>query len=102
MRKATFDSKQETTKFMTVDGRTTVQICMNGEEVQREQEDGTKVNEYVYDFNEFTEENPDIDAIKANPENYLDYSPAKAATAEERIESLEDAVDAILVATLEA
>lgn len=102
MQKAEFDSKQETVTFMEAGEKTTVQICMNGKEVTKTQEDGSTSTGYVYDWNMWTEADPDRDAIKKNPEDYLDYVPEQAATQEERIKSLEDTVDELLIAQLEA
>ena len=98
--KARFSEKQDPVKFTTIGAKTTVQICINEETETVTPENGDPYQGYVYDFHEWTEENPDADAIKKNPENYLNYEPSKP-TQEERIRSLEDTVDTLLVASLE-
>lgn len=90
MKKAQFAEKQEKAAFQTTDGKTTVRICMNEQTVDiTDQETGEiTATEYVYDFNEWTdaEENIDQDAIKADPESYLNYTPAPELTDKEKIE----------------
>ncbi|MDY2837615.1 MAG: hypothetical protein SOT60_06750 [Bilifractor sp.] len=72
-----------------MDGKTFVQICLNEAEKTVEDMDGEIHTEYEYDFNEFAEESPDVDAIKINPEKYLDYQPPKEQTDKQRIATLE-------------
>lgn len=53
-----------------------VQICLHEEtEEVTDPETGETSEEYVYDFNEWHEAHPDIEAIEADPESYLDYQP---------------------------
>ena len=89
MTKANFDAKQPSVNIATIDGKTTVQICLNETEKAVENMDGETHTEYEYDFNEWVEESPDVDAIKTNPEKYLDYRPPKEQTDKEKIASLE-------------
>lgn len=55
---------------------------------QRQPEEGEPYTAYLYDFNEWTaaEEDVDEDAIKANPEEYAGYTPAPELTDREKIE----------------
>lgn len=69
-----------------MDGKTTAQICLNEEIVEKETEEGQKRTAYAYDFNEWTEEDVDQDAITAAPDDYIDYQPEKELTTEEKAE----------------
>lgn len=86
--KKEFDSKQETVTITTLDGVSTVQICTGEEVAQRMPEEGEPYKAYLYDFNEWTaaEEDVDEDAIKANPEEYVGYTPAPELTTDEKAE----------------
>lgn len=102
-KKAIFDSKQPSVQIFTVDGKTTVQICLNEvEETVTSAEDGNQTVQYSYDFNEFTDKTDsiDIDAIKADPSAYLEYQPAADPTAEERLSELEQAVQDLAMVTV--
>ena len=100
MTKARSDSKQLTVQTHVVDGKTTVQIFINEEtEKVNPIDGGDSYTQYVYDFNEWTDdsENVDVDAIKANPASYIDYQPAPKMTAEQqRIADLEDMITSII------
>lgn len=103
MTKAIFSEKQETVQTFTVDGNTTVIICLNEEEVAEPQTEGeASCTEYSYDFNSFTDVsgNIDLDAVKADPAAYLTYQPASAPTAEERLSELEQAFQDLALSTL--
>lgn len=100
MIKATFDSPQDAVKTTTLDGMTTVQLCLREAKEMVTPEEGEPYTQYIYDYHEWAEASPDIDTIKADPEKYLDYEPSKP-TQEERIRNLEDTVDTLLVASLE-
>jgi hypothetical protein len=89
MTKAIFGEKQPSVRTTTMDGKTFVYICLNETEITVENMDGESHAEYEYDFNEWSEESPDIDAIKASPEKYLGYRPPKEKTDEEKIASQE-------------
>lgn len=89
MIRATFGEKQPSVRTTIMDGKTFVQICVNEAGKTVGNMDGETHTEYEYDFNEWSEESPDIDAIKANPEKYLDYRPPKEITDKEKIASLE-------------
>lgn len=98
--KARFSEKQDQVKFTTIGTKTTVQICLNEETETVTPVTGDPYKDYVYDFHEFTEENPDTDAIKKNPENYLDYEPT-VLSQDDRIKILEDTIEKLLIANLE-
>lgn len=104
MTKAVFSDPQSAVQSFSVDGNITVVICLNEETktVEPQSEEESSYTEYLYDFNEFTdlEKNIDLDAIKANPEQYLNYKPAKAPTAEERLAELEQAVQDMALAQM--
>lgn len=89
MIRATFSERQPSVSTATMDGKTFVQICVNEAEKTVDNMDGESHTEYEYDFNEWSEKSPDIDAIKASPEKYLDYRPPKEKTDKEKIASLE-------------
>lgn len=93
MTKAIFSEKQPSVKTAEVDGKTTVFICLNETEKTVEDMDGNSHVEYEYDFNEWTEENPDTDAISKNPDKYIDYQPPKELTDTEKIASLESQLE---------
>ena len=86
--KKEFDSKQETVTITTLDGMSTVQICTGEEVAQRRPEEGEPYTAYLYDFTEWTaaEEDVDEDAIRANPEEYVGYTPAPELTTDEKAE----------------
>lgn len=99
--KREFDSKQETVTITTLDGVSTVQICIGEEVAQRQPEEGEPYTAYLYDFNEWTaaEEDVDKDAIKANPEEYVGYTPAPELTTDEKAEkALANAEYAVILA----
>lgn len=83
MTKALFaEKRKEIVTFENADGTTTVQICLNGETVKQETEDGKKYTEYRYDFNEFTGDASsdfDLEAVKAEPAKYLDFAVLEKA-----------------------
>lgn len=89
MIRAIFGERQPSVSTATMDGKTFVQICLKETEKTVDNMDGETHTEYEYDFNEFAEEYPDVDAIKANPEKYLDYQPPKKQTDKQRIAYLE-------------
>ena len=70
-------------------------ICLNEIEVTEENMNGedssTPVTMYEYDYNEIIEDIGvlDIDDIKVNPENYLNYAKSVEKTDKERIAELE-------------
>lgn len=99
--KREFDSKQEAVTITTLDGVSTVQICTGEEVAQRQPEEGEPYTAYLYDFNEWrsAEEDVDADAIKANPEDYADYTPAPELTVDEKAEkALANAEYAVILA----
>lgn len=99
MTKAIFSEKQDPVRFTEIDGKTTVQICINEDIEEATEEEGDTAAQYAYDFNEWTEksENVDKDAITANPENYIDYVPGPEPTAtEQRITDIEDTIADVL------
>lgn len=99
--KREFDSKQEAVTITTLDGVSTVQICTGEEVAQRQPEEGEPYTAYLYDFNEWTaaEEDVDEDAIRANPEEYVGYTPAPELTTDEKAEkALANAEYAVILA----
>lgn len=86
--KREFDSKQEAVTITTLDGVSTVQICTGEEVAQRKPEEGEPYTAYLYDFTEWTEAEEDVDedAIRANPEEYVGYTPAPELTTDEKAE----------------
>ena len=65
-------------------------------------EEGEAYTQYVYDFNEFTDETGKIDLTRINesPESYLNYQPAAKPSAEERLAELEQAVQDMALAQM--
>lgn len=102
MTKAKFDSKQPAVQSFTVDEKTTVQICLNEKTETITPEEGEAYTQYVYDFNEFTDETGKIDLTRINesPESYLNYQPAAEPSAEERLAELEQAVQDMALAQM--
>ena len=99
--KREFSSKQDAVKITTLDGRSTVQICTGEEVAERRPEEGGPYTAYLYDFNEWTaaEEDVDEDAIRANPEEYVGYTPAPELTTDEKVEkALANAEYAVILA----
>lgn len=90
MRKARFAEKQKEVTLVTVDGQTTVRVCLHESPVDVENPETGEITgqEYLYDSNEWSdaEDNIDEDAIKANPEDYLDYEPTPELSDSEKIE----------------
>ena len=101
MTKAIFSEKQPSVKTAEVDGKTTVFICLNETEKTVEDMEGNSHVEYEYDFNEWTEEKPDIESINKNPDKYIDYQPPKELTDKEKIASLEAQLEQTQVALTE-
>ena len=93
MTKAIFAEKQPSVKTAEIDGKTTVFICLNETEKTVEDMNGNSHVEYEYDFNEFTEEKPDVESINKNPDKYIDYQPPKELTDKEKIASLESQLE---------
>ena len=85
--KAIFSSRQNAVKATTIGGRTTVQICLNEEKKNIENpETGTVEVGYVYDFNEWTAENVNVNAVKKDPESYINYIPGPEPSEEDRLD----------------
>lgn len=50
------------------------------------EETGETSTRYEYDFNEWTADDVDQDAIQKDPASYLDYTPASEPTLTEQVE----------------
>lgn len=98
MTKSRFMEKQPPVTVIKKD-KVYVFICLNETEVTEEsmngnmnsEESSTPVTMYEYDYNEIIEDIGilDIDDVKKNPENYLEYEKAVEKTDKERIAELE-------------
>ena len=98
MIKSRFMEKQPSVKVIEKD-KVYVFICLNEAEVTEENMNGDMSNEepsepvtmYEYDYNEIIEDVGvlDIDDIKTNPEDYLNYKKNIPKTDSERIAELE-------------
>ena len=105
MTKAKFTEKQQPVTVIEKD-KTYVYICLNEKEVKEENmsesETSISMAMYEYDYNEIIEDIGvlDIDDIKVNPENYLEYEKVEK-TDKERIAELE-ALNAEMSATLDS
>ena len=93
MTKAIFAEKQPSVKTAEIDGKTTVFICLNETEKTAEDMDGNSHVEYEYDFNEWTEEKPDIEAISKNPDKYIE----KIASLESQLEQTQAALQDLIM-----
>lgn len=107
MTKARFAAKQEPVTVTQIDGTNYYQICLHEQDVQTqsgmgpEDETAAAVTEYEYDFNEWHDSTTDPEAVKADPEKYLAYSPVddlpepeRTKTTEARLVALERAQEA--------
>lgn len=107
MTRARFAAKQEPVTVTQIDGVNYFQICLHEQEVQaqngigRGDETAAAVTEYEYDFNEWHDATTDPEAVKADPEKYLTYTPVddlpepeRAKTTEARLAALEKAQEA--------
>nr|WP_297936912.1 hypothetical protein [uncultured Lachnoclostridium sp.] len=94
MTKSRFMEKQQPVTVIEKD-KVYVFICLNETEVTEENMNGDESSEpvtmYEYDYNEIIEDIGvlDIDDVKENPENYLEYEKAVEKTDKERIAELE-------------
>lgn len=107
MTKARFMEQQQPVIVVEKD-KTYVYICLNGKEVKEENtnmesETSEPTMMYEYDYNEIIEDlgTLDIEDIKANPENYLNYEKEVEKTDKERIAELE-AMNSEMSATLDS
>lgn len=110
MTKARFAEKQQPVTVTQIGEENYFQICLNEAEVKTESgmemsEDGkadaVTTTEYEYDFNEWHDSITDPEAVKADPEKYLNYSPVdnlaepvRTRTTEARLSALEQAQEA--------
>lgn len=107
MTRARFAAKQEPVTVTQIDGVNYFQICLHEQEVQaqngigRGDETAAAVTEYEYDLNEWHDATTDTEAVKADPEKYLTYTPVddlpepeRAKTTEARLAALEKAQEA--------
>lgn len=107
MQKVKFTEKQQPVTAIEKD-KTYVYICLNEKEVKEENintesETSEPMTMYEYDYNEIIEDAGvlDIDDIKVNPENYLNYEKEIEKTDKERIAELE-AMNSEMSATLDS
>lgn len=105
MTRARFAAKQDPVTVTQIEGVNYFQICLHEQETQTQYgPDGMgsePVTEYEYDFNEWHDSTTDAEAVKADPEKYLTYSPVddlpdpeKTKTTEARLVALEKAQEA--------
>ena len=107
MTKAMFAERQDPVTVTQIEGVNYFQICLHEQEVQvqrgldPEGKGSEPVTEYEYDFNEWHDSMTDPEAVKADPEKYLTYSPVddlpepeRAKTTEARLVALERAQEA--------
>ena len=107
MTRARFAERQDPVTVTQIEGVNYFQICLHEQEVQTQRSldpDGKEsepVTEYEYDFNEWHDSTTDPEAVKADPEKYLAYSPVddlpepeRAKTTEARLAALEKAQEA--------
>lgn len=92
--KAKFLEEQPPVKTVDYGDKTRVFLALNGHivtesnDILRQQ----PINYYEYEVNEFMCATSMVDAIKSAPESYINYTPPKEPTAEERLAALEDYV----------
>lgn len=107
MTKAMFAERQDPVTVTQIEGVNYFQICLHEQEVQSqygldpEGKGSEPVTEYEYDFNEWHDATTDPEAVKADPEKYLTYTPVddlpepeRAKTTEARLAALEKAQEA--------
>jgi len=88
MKKALFAERQDAVRITAIDGVSTVQICQNEQKSNIENPETGEVDTgYLYDYNEWTASNADVDAdaIKKDPTAYLNFEPAAELTDAEKI-----------------
>lgn len=80
MIKAKFTSEQQPVRIVEDGNKVYVYICLNGvhgADVQDGVDGGQLAEEYIeYEYNEFVadKDSIDLDDVRNNPENYLDYT----------------------------
>ena len=107
MTKAIFAARQDPVTVTQIEGVNYFQICLHEQEVQTQRgldPDGMGselATEYEYDFNEWHDATTDPEAVKADPEKYLAYTPVddlpepeRTKTTEARLVALERAQEA--------
>ena len=107
MTKAMFSERQDPVTVTQIEGVNYFQICLHEQEVQSQRgldpdgKESEPVTEYEYDFNEWHDATTDPEAVKADPEKYLTYSPVddlpepeRTKTTEARLVALEKAQEA--------
>ena len=107
MTKAIFAARQDPVTVTQIEGVNYFQICLHEQEVQTQRgldPDGMGselATEYEYDFNEWHDATTDPEAVKADPEKYLAYTPVddlpepeRTKTTEARLAALEKAQEA--------
>ena len=107
MTKAIFAARQDPVTVTQIEGVNYFQICLHEQEVQTQHDldpDGMGselATEYEYDFNEWHDATTDPEAVKADPEKYLAYTPVddlpepeRTKTTEARLAALEKAQEA--------
>lgn len=107
MTKAMFTERQDPVTVTQIEGVNYFQICLHEKETQAqhgldpEGMGSEPVTEYEYDFNEWHDSTTDPEAVKADLEKYLAYSPVddlpepeRTQTTEARLVALEKAQEA--------
>ena len=107
MTKAIFAARQDPVTVTQIEGVNYFQICLHEQEVQTQRgldPDGMGselATEPEYDFNEWHDATTDPEAVKADPEKYLAYTPVddlpepeRTKTTEARLAALEKAQEA--------
>lgn len=90
MIRAKFYEKKPSVEIKTFDDEVYVFIYLNETEGDTEpSDDYPSYHFYEYDYAEFKDlkSNLDLNDIKENPENYLDYEPVQKPTEEEKLQA---------------
>lgn len=107
--RAMFLEPQPKVNVREILGETWFTICLNEQvkNVINEFDHETKEYiQYVYDFNQFSDNSLDVEDVKKNPEKYLHYVPKEkekvtVQSLEERVNLIASTMDAIVLAMVE-
>ena len=84
---AIYSAKQPECTAYTMDGLSYVDICENEKEVTTTDEQGTETKQYQYDLYSLicADAKIDLAAVKANPQNYLEFEPDADPTVQTQV-----------------
>ena len=85
MQEARFLEKQKEVTISTVNGQKQYTLCLNErKETRRNDYSEEETLEFVYDFNQFTDNTVNEQDVLTNPAKYIDYVSKKAVVPEQK------------------